>query len=148
MYWVWHRGVFTQVQFIDRNATWLNLLFLLPVSLIPFAASTLGEHSGDPTALHIYGAVLITATLMRMPLLSYLHHHLGLMWETSPQKSRRLETAVSASPLIVYVIAMLMASSRPTLSLVLYFLLPILYFALVAFLKADPRTKAHAEDLS
>ena len=43
---------------------------------------------------------------------------------------------------------MAVASSVPTLSLVLYFALPLLYLGVVAFLKADPRTKVAAADLS
>ena len=38
MYWVMHRDLFSRVRHVNRDLVWLNLLFLLPVSLIPFAA--------------------------------------------------------------------------------------------------------------
>ena len=38
MYWVWHRDTFTHVRFVNRDVIWLNLLFLLPLSLVPFGA--------------------------------------------------------------------------------------------------------------
>ena len=145
-YWVWHRGTFTQVRYVDGNTIWLNLVFLLPVSLIPFAASALGEYSSDATALHIYGIVLTAATLLRMALLYYIYRHPGLLWESPTKQSRRIATITAASPLVVYAVAMLAAESYPTLSLVMYFSMPILYFALVSFLRADPRTKVSAED--
>jgi len=148
MYWVWHRGAFAQVRYVDRNAIWLNLLFLLPVSMIPFAASTLGEHSSDPTALHLYGVLLITATLFRFALNSYLRRHPGLLWEAPSKQARRLSAAAAAAPLVVYVAAMLVADWLPWLSLLLYFSMPLLYFGLVTFLHTDPRTKSAAEDLS
>jgi len=44
MYWTWHRSAFGQVRYIDLNTVWLNLLFLLPVAVIPFAASVLREY--------------------------------------------------------------------------------------------------------
>jgi uncharacterized membrane protein len=35
MYWVGHRDLFNRVQSVNRDLVWLNLLFLLAVSLIP-----------------------------------------------------------------------------------------------------------------
>jgi len=148
MYWVWHRGLFAQVRYVDVNVLWLNLLFLLPLSLVPFAASTVGEHSTDPTALHIYGAVLIVVTLMRIALNSYLNQHPGLRYQDPTKTQKRTTAVANALPLVVYSIAMLVAVWRPWLSLLIFFSLPLLYLGLVALLKADPRTKESAQDLS
>jgi hypothetical protein len=43
---------------------------------------------------------------------------------------------------------MLIANWAPTLSLLLYLAMPLLYLGLVALLKADPRTRVAAKDLS
>jgi uncharacterized membrane protein len=148
MYWEWHRSAFAQVRYIDLNTVWLNLLYLMPVAMIPFAASTLGEHEGDPTALHLYGIVLIAATLLRVILSWYLHRHPGLLWQTPSKQARRLATVAAAAPLVVYGAAMLVADWASWLSLLLYFSMPLLYLGLVAFLRTDPRTRVAAEDLS
>jgi uncharacterized membrane protein len=148
MFWVGHRGAFAQVRYIDHNVTWLNLLFLLPVSVVPFAASMVGEYSSEPTALHVYGAVLIAATLLRMALDGYLHRHPGLLWQRGGKQARRLANLTTAAPLIVYGTAMLVAVWLPWLSLLLYALVPFFYFGIVGLSKADPRTAAAAEDLS
>jgi uncharacterized membrane protein len=148
MYWTWHVSAFAQVRYIDLNVVWLNLLYLLPVAMIPFAASTLGEHETDPAALHLYGVVLITATLFRVVLDLYLRRHPGLLWQTPSKQARRLATAAAAAPLVVYAVAMLIADWVPWLSLLLYFTMPLLYFGFVTLLKADPRTRGAAEDLS
>ncbi len=42
----------------------------------------------------------------------------------------------------------LTAGWAPSLSLLLYFLTPLIYFALVAFLQTDRRTKVGAADIS
>jgi uncharacterized membrane protein len=34
MYWVWHRDLFVKVRYVNRDAIWLNILFLLPVCLV------------------------------------------------------------------------------------------------------------------
>lgn len=148
MYWVWHRGVFAQVRYVDKNVLWLNLLFLLPLSLIPFAASTVGEHSDDPTALHIYGTVLIAVTFMRIALDRYLNRHPGLLYEAPTSREKRMSTLAAAAPLAIYTIAMVVAVWLPALSLLMFFSVPFLYLGFVAFLQADPRTMESAQDLS
>ena len=148
MYWTWHRSAFAQVRYIDLNTVWLNLLFLLPVTVIPFAASVLGEYPSESSALHLYGVVLIVATLFRVVLNSYLRRHPGLLWQAPSREARRLGTVLAAAPLVVYAVAVAIADWVPTLSLLLYFSMPLLYFGLVALLKTDTRTQIAAEDLS
>jgi uncharacterized membrane protein len=148
MYWIWHRGVFSQVRYVDLNATWLNLLFLLPVSLIPFAASALGTHQSEPTVLQLYGTVLIAATLMRSLLDWYLHRHPGLLWKIPSTQTRRLGAAAAMAPVVPYGIAMAIADVLPGLSLLVFLLAPGVYFVGVVVLKTDPRTRVSSEGLS
>ena len=148
MYWIWHRGAFAQVRFVDVNTTWLNLLFLLPVSLVPFAASALGSHPGEPIVLQLYGAVLIAATLLRALLDLYLRRHPGLLWEIPSKQSRRLGAAAAIAPIVPYGIAMAIAGALPVMSLVLYLLVPAAYFLGLAILKSDPRTRQASQSLS
>jgi uncharacterized membrane protein len=148
MYWAWHRGTFAQVRYIDTSALWINLLYLLPVSLIPFVTSALGEYPDDATALHLYGAVLIAATLVRISLYSYLSRHPALLWQRETTKANRLGNLLAAAPIVVYGLAMLVADSVPGLSLALYFSVPLLYLGLVAVLQTAPQTKVAAKELS
>jgi uncharacterized membrane protein len=148
MYWIWHRGVFAQVRSVDLNSAWLNLLFLLPVSLIPFAASALGSHPEEPIVLQLYGTILIAATVLRSLLDWYLHRHPGLLWEIPSAQARRLGAKAAIAPVLLYGIAMAVAPALPWLSLVLYLMVPGMYFAVVAFLRVDPRTRVASESLS
>jgi len=148
MYWVWHRGVFAQVRYVDYRLVWLNLLFLLPVSMIPFAASTLGSHPRDATALQLYGAVLVAVTLMRSLLNWYLHRHTWMLWQSPSNKARRLSTTAAAAPIVLYTIAILVAAPAPVLSTLLYLLVPMIYVGVVLFLKSDRRTSSAAQDIS
>ena len=63
------------------------------------------------------------------------------------EQAKRLRDVAAAAPILVYGFAMLIANWAPTLSLLLYLALPLLYFGLVAFLKTDPRTRVAAKDL-
>jgi uncharacterized membrane protein len=148
MFWTLHKQTFNQVRYIDHNATWLNLIFLLALALVPYASSALGEYSTEPTALYLYGTVMIAASLLRLALNAYFQTHPGLLWESLAKKTRQLMAVTGLVPIVVYIIAMVVAGWSTTLSLILYFSIPVLYFAMIAFIKADPRTKAEAGDLS
>jgi uncharacterized membrane protein len=47
MYWVGHRDLFALIRRTDRGLVWLNILYLLPVCLLPFGASLLGPTGGN-----------------------------------------------------------------------------------------------------
>jgi uncharacterized membrane protein len=47
MYWVGHRDLFALIRRTDRGLVWLNILYLLPVCLLPFGASLLGPYGGN-----------------------------------------------------------------------------------------------------
>ena len=146
MYWVWHRDLFNQVRFVNRDVVWLNLLLMMPTALIPFAASVLGQYHDEPIALHLYGAVLIASALLRWLLYGYLMRRPSLLWEPPGTKRRRVGALLAGAPIVVYVIAMLVASAAPSVSLLLYFAVPLLYLMLIAGLRQSSRTRDEAAD--
>jgi len=148
MYWVWHRDTFTHVRFVNRSAIWLNLLFLLPLSLIPFGASVLGDFAEDATALHVYGLILVAVTVMRTLLSLYLFRHPGLLWDPVSAHARRVAAGLAAAPLAVYFVAMLIASWWPIASLILYLLVPALYIGSVALLDTNSGNRSATESVS
>jgi uncharacterized membrane protein len=148
MYWVVHRDLFSRVCAVNRDLVWLNLLFLLPVSLIPFAASVLGHNSEEPIALHLYGVVMIATTVMRFVLYRYVIRRPALMWPDEAIDPTRLGRAIAASPIVVYAVAMAAAEVSPSLSLTLYFSVPVLYFLLITWLRDRAGTQAEAEEFS
>ncbi|MGI9586407.1 MAG: TMEM175 family protein [Acidimicrobiia bacterium] len=147
MFWTLHKQTFNQVRYIDHNSIWLNFLFLLPLALVPYASSALGEYSEEPTALHLYGVVLIAASLLRLGLDAYFQSHPGLLWEKSSAGGRSLGAILSWGMIAIYVIAMVVASWNTNASLVLFFSIPVLYFVAVAVFKSDTRTRADADSL-
>jgi len=147
MFWTLHKQTFNQVRYVDHNSIWLNLLFLLALALVPYASSALGEYHSEPTALYLYGAVMIAASLLRLVLNAYFLSHPGLLWEKSTKERRRLTSMTSWGVIFVYVLAMVVAGWNTDVSLALYFSVPVLYFSVVALLKSDERTRPAAEHL-
>jgi uncharacterized membrane protein len=148
MFWVAHRDFFAGVRVVNRDLVWLNLLFLLPVSLIPFAASVLGKYPDEPVALHLYGVVLIAATLMRLVLYRYAAKRPALLWADVSTGRAGLSLAITVAPIALYLLAMALADFSTTLSTVLYFAVPILYFILITVLREHPSTQSEADEFT
>ena len=146
MSWVWHRDVFNQVRYVNRDVVWLNLLFMMPAALIPFAASVLGKYHDEAIALHLFGVVLIVTSLMRWLLYGYLMRRPQLLWEPPGTKSQRIGGLLAGAPIVVYAVAMLVASAAPLVSLLLFLGVPLLYFLLIALLRRSPETRDEATD--
>ena len=106
----------------------------------------LGEYHGDAIGLHLYGVVLAVTALMRWVLYGYLMRRPELLWEPVNQRRRRLGGLLAGAPIAVYLLAMAVASAAPTVSLLLYLAVPLLYFILITVLRHSPATKAEAED--
>lgn len=63
--WFEHQMVSHYVARSDRTHIWLNLLFLMSISLIPFSASLLGENLSHPSATTFYGINLFVTGLIQ-----------------------------------------------------------------------------------
>jgi uncharacterized membrane protein len=148
MYWVAHRDTFSRVRAVNRDLVWLNLLFLLPVSLIPFAASVLGKYPEEPIALHLYGVVMIAASLMRVFLAWYVIRRPAMLWPDEVTDRARLGLAIAAAPMVVYGVAMAVADASAPLSIALYFSTPVLYFLLLTLLRERAGTRAEADEFT
>src|SRR5215467_3231249 len=49
--WAGHRDFFSLIRRTDRNLVWLNILYLLPISVLPFGAALMARYDKEPTAL-------------------------------------------------------------------------------------------------
>jgi TMEM175 potassium channel family protein len=148
MYWVWHRDLFAQIRTVNRDVVWLNLVFLLPTSLIPFAAALLGEYSEEAIALRAYGVVLTLASFARVAMYWYVIRRPSLLFDTPTVRGRRLGLGLAAAPVIVYALAMAVAGVAPMLSILLYLGLPLMYFVLITLLRQHPETSEDADEYS
>lgn len=127
LYWIGHHNFFHLIKRVDRPMLWINILFLFFISLIPFSASVLGKYGNEPVAVALYGAhlVVIGAILLLGWTYATRHHHL-----VDPKMSHALINGVSkyiAIAPIIYLVAVLFALVNPTISMVIYFLVPIYY---------------------
>jgi uncharacterized membrane protein len=135
MYWVAHRDMFTLVRGVDRGLVWLNILFMLPVALVPFAAALLGAYSRDALAIRLYGLLLLLISLMRLWLWSYIGTRHHLLVEQVDQRTLWTGASTSIILALLYLIAILFASVAPYVSLGIYAAVPLLYFIGITLLR-------------
>jgi uncharacterized membrane protein len=98
MYWVGHRDLFALIRRTDRGLVWLNILYLLPLCLLPFAAGLLGRYDTEPVALRIYGLLLVAIAAMRVVIWLYATNRPHLLWQRLDARQRRAGLALHLYP--------------------------------------------------
>jgi uncharacterized membrane protein len=63
-YWMAHHGTFRYFLKYDRMLMWLNLLFLLSISFVPFPTALLGEYGEQQFAVVLYALSLAVPRLL------------------------------------------------------------------------------------
>ena len=97
MYWVFHHYSFTLLDGVDGVLLWLNIVFLLFISFMPFPTMMLGKYPFQTMPVVIYGVNLLLANMNGFLLLIYL--------KRNPQLATRLFTpALYRSQIRMYAI--------------------------------------------
>lgn len=127
IYWGGHHLIFGQVKRITFHYMWLNLLFLLAVTFIPFSTALLGEYPFQPIAQIIYGLNLIIAGLLlhavwRVALRIDLVDHAVISHEMRRNARNKI-----LLPSLIYAIGIALVFWNPTISIAAFILGPILY---------------------
>ena len=145
MYWVAHRDLFALIRRTDRGLVWLNILYLLPLCLLPFGAGLIGSYEHETVALRIYGLLLILIALMRAVIWLYATNRPHLLWQPPDHHQRRAGLALNLVPGLVYLLAFLLAGAAPSLSLAIYAGLPLLYVLSITVLRSGRRDQEYAD---
>jgi len=75
MYWINHHIQFHFVTRTNRVLIWINLLYLLLVSFLPFATDLIGDHQDLVLPCEIYGATLLLLSFVNFAHVEYLSRH-------------------------------------------------------------------------
>jgi len=148
MYWVGHRDLYALIRRTDRGLVWLNILYLLPLCLMPFGAGLLGRYDQEPVALRIYGLLLVAIAVMRVVIWLYATNRPHLLWQRLDDRQRRAGLAVNVVPGLVYLVAFLVARVAPGVSLLIYGGLPVLYFLSITVLRSGRKRDQEYADFT
>ena len=127
-YWIGHHSLFHFVRRVNRGLLWLNLLFLLFASLLPFSTNLLGDRTGLHIPVVVYGTNLFLLSFMSLLSLRYLVHHPELSYDqltASWSVNVRRRTAV---PAVIAAASIAISFYKPNLALIAYWLLLVFHF--------------------
>ena len=72
MYWIFHHHSFLYIEKVDGVLLWMNILYLLCISFLPFPTLLMGKYYGESITVIIYGANLLIINIFPVLLIFYL----------------------------------------------------------------------------
>jgi uncharacterized membrane protein len=121
LYWHLHHQVASQIKWIDEAFIWLNLVWLLFVSVLPFPTALLGRYPLQPIPLTIYGINLILVNVTGFVILVYFKNRPRLRFKPMSSAELRAVAPIYVAVNSLYAVAIGAAWFIPWLSYGIYF---------------------------
>ena len=148
MYWVFHHYAFTLLESVDGVLLWLNILFLLFISFMPFPTMMLGRYPFQTLPVVIYGINLMLANMTGLASVLYLKRNQQL---ASPRFTPAVYRSQLRSYLVVnglYVANLALAFVAPAVSVAVFAILALyLMYRSVALMGIGTCTPAYEPGL-
>lgn len=128
-YWLSHRLVFSHLRTIDSTLTAINLVFLLVIAFIPFAAGLLAEYVPDSLAVAVYAGVMTLAGLSLLAMITYPGTHGHFHADVDLRHAAVATKRVAVAP-IVFLLTIPIAFVDGWLAMGLWLLIPVLRYAI------------------
>ena len=146
--WAGHRDLFALIRRTDRGIVWLNFLYLLPLSILPFGAAMLATYEREPIALKIYGLILVGTVVTRLATWLYATRRSHILVTPVDRRSRLGGVVLVAIPGVAYLLGFVVAEPAPTLAIWIYALVPVLYFATIWILRSSAPPDSVTEEFT
>jgi uncharacterized membrane protein len=124
-FWLNHHHVLNLANHADYGLAWLNSLFLMGQSFIPFPTAMIGEYPTNPLAVSLFGVVFAVNTLLFIALQRYIVRNVIKPELASAQDPRALIKAMVGPA--SYLIGAAAAWLSTYAALVIYLLTPLFY---------------------
>jgi uncharacterized membrane protein len=126
--WIGHHFQFIYVRRSDRVLLWINLLFLLAITFLPFATGVLANYYRVPLAVLLYGGTLFVAGATLLGHWLYATRERRLARSDTPDEviasiRRRLQFGLS-----IYIVATAMGWVDTRVSIAMFAMMPFFYF--------------------
>lgn len=125
VYWNAHHTQFRYIKKVSHTLVWLNILYLLILSFVPFSAALLGRHHTAQVSIVMYASNLLLATITHFVLWRYATHKHRL---TDPWVDGRLinfGSQLSYFSFIGYIAAIAVSFWSTTAGIVILAVLPL-----------------------
>lgn len=126
IFWMGHHSQFHFMRRVDRTLLWLNILFLMMVSLVPFTTRLVGRYGNQEISLWLYGANFILISLLL--LVNWRHAaRKGLLEDDTGADTIAGATRWILVGPALYAVGIGLSFLDTRLSLALFMLIPILH---------------------
>jgi uncharacterized membrane protein len=126
--WIGHHYQMHYIRRTNRALIWLNLVFLLAITFLPFSTAVLGNCYREPLAVAVYGGTVIVAGAFLLLHWLYATHRPGMVdAELHPGVARLLSARIVLG-LALSALAIVLGFVDTRLSLVVFLSMPLVYF--------------------
>ena len=130
IFWVNHDAVGKVVTRYDHKTTYLNVLFLLLISLIPFTTNFVSEYPGSLIAISVYGIVLLLNAVVACVMYGHLAFGSQLMLpEVTMASRKKIWKRIIMGP-VLFLIAILAGFIHVYIPVIIYIITPVSFMVL------------------
>ena len=129
-YWVQHSAIMHYFRLGTRRLFWLNLLFLFPVTLLPFLTALAGSYRFEPLVTLLFSGLQVLIGLTLILLWNYavanpslLAHHIG------KSLAQAVNKRIILSPILISLVAIPISFLSINLSRLLLLSIPLYYLS-------------------
>lgn len=126
-YWVQHAVILHYAPYCDRNFIWLNILFLLPLTLLPFLTGLRVDYPTDAVPAALYGGGQILCGLLLLAIWRYATGPRGFRpSEIDPSVVRSMSIRIALGPLLCLA-GTIVSLANPRVGTLFFIMVPLLY---------------------
>ena len=127
VFWVNHDAINKVIVRYDTKVTYLNIVFLLFISLIPFTTAFIGQNPHSFVAIAAYGLVLMFASATAIWMYTHLAFKSNLLLpEVSAKSKKRVYRQIVSSP-FVYIVAIAGGLITNYIPIAIYIIMPVIF---------------------
>jgi uncharacterized membrane protein len=127
IFWVTHHQLFHQLRHSTRSLLWLNNLFLLFLTFLPFPTAMLGEYPENKFAVMFFGLEMIFSIGAFLLLRWYASFKAKLLQSAASEAESRKALTAGIAAVGLYVLAVIICFFNTTAAIGVYVLTPFLY---------------------
>jgi len=130
VFWINHDAIGRVTVYFNRKITFLNILFLLFISLVPFTSGLVSAYPDSLTAISIYGIVLMFCSFTGALMYFEIAFNSDMMEKQVSMEKRRLAAKLIYTGPSIYVVAILLGFIHVFIPVIIYILTPIVFLFL------------------
>jgi uncharacterized membrane protein len=127
VFWVNHDAINKVIVRYDTKITYLNIIFLLLISLIPFTTGFISKNPGSIVAISSYGVVLFFASLIAIIMYYHLAFRSDLFLPNVTMASRKKVWRMIAGTPVLYAFAIAAGFISVYIPIGIYAIVPVIF---------------------